>query len=78
MIICIFFFLFLTLPSFPLLRFSPVSYVRRTSQHQWRCSDVTFHCANQGLCEQWVQLINEQLSLLSMFIYGCPPTDVVL
>lgn len=42
-----------------------VSYVRRTSQHQWRCSDVTFHCANQGLCEQWVQLINEQLSLLS-------------
>ncbi|XP_073336894.1 ceramide kinase [Pagrus major] len=42
-----------------------VSHVRRTRQHQWRCSDVTFHCANQGLCEQWIQLINEQLSLLS-------------
>ncbi|XP_070785292.1 ceramide kinase [Enoplosus armatus] len=42
-----------------------VSYVRRTRQHQWRCSDVTFHCANQGLCEQWIQLINEQLTLLT-------------
>ncbi|GAA6233322.1 ceramide kinase-like [Lates japonicus] len=42
-----------------------VSYVRRTRQHQWRCSDVTFHCANQALCEQWIQVINEQLSLLT-------------
>ncbi|XP_035528790.1 ceramide kinase [Morone saxatilis] len=42
-----------------------VSYVRRTRQHQWRCSDITFQCANQGLCEQWIQVINEQLSLLA-------------
>ncbi|XP_022605554.1 ceramide kinase isoform X2 [Seriola dumerili] len=42
-----------------------VSYVRRTGQHQWRCSDVTFHCANQALCEEWIQVINEQLSLLA-------------
>ncbi|XP_069020877.1 ceramide kinase-like [Embiotoca jacksoni] len=42
-----------------------VSYVRRTRQHQWRCSDVTFHCANQGLCEQWIRVTNEQLSLLT-------------
>ncbi|KAM7378065.1 hypothetical protein PAMA_013119 [Pampus argenteus] len=42
-----------------------VSYVRRTLQHQWRCSDVTLHCTNQALCEQYIQVINEQLSLLS-------------
>ncbi|XP_074481751.1 ceramide kinase isoform X1 [Sebastes fasciatus] len=42
-----------------------VSYIRRTRQHQWRCSDVTFHSANEGLCEQWIQVINEQLSLLT-------------
>ncbi|XP_068573206.1 ceramide kinase [Cebidichthys violaceus] len=42
-----------------------VSYVRRTRQHQWRCSDVTFHSANEGLCEQWIQVINEQLSFLA-------------
>ncbi|XP_029318010.1 ceramide kinase [Cottoperca gobio] len=42
-----------------------VSCVRRTRQHRWRCSDVTFHSANQGLCEQWIQVINEQLSLLT-------------
>ncbi|KAM9327512.1 ceramide kinase [Pholidichthys leucotaenia] len=42
-----------------------VSYVRRTRQHQWRCSDVTFHCADPGLCEQWVRVTNEQLSILA-------------
>ncbi|KAK5849202.1 hypothetical protein PBY51_008862 [Eleginops maclovinus] len=42
-----------------------VSYVRRTRQHQWRCSEVTFHSANQALCEQWIKVINEQLSLLT-------------
>ncbi|XP_042259391.1 ceramide kinase [Thunnus maccoyii] len=54
-----------------------VSYVRRTRQHQWRCSNVTFHCANQGLCEQWIQVINEQLSFLpnrpkSLLVYINP------
>ncbi|XP_039995844.1 LOW QUALITY PROTEIN: ceramide kinase [Xiphias gladius] len=42
-----------------------VSYVRRTRQHQWRCCDVTFHCANQALCKQWIEVINGQLSLLT-------------
>ncbi|XP_031721545.1 ceramide kinase [Anarrhichthys ocellatus] len=42
-----------------------VSYVRRTRRHQWRCSDVTFHSASEGLCAQWIQVINEQLSLLA-------------
>ncbi|XP_054480699.1 ceramide kinase [Anoplopoma fimbria] len=42
-----------------------VSYIRRTKQHQWRCSDVTFHSANEGLCKQWIGVINEQLSLLT-------------
>ncbi|KAM4614844.1 ceramide kinase isoform 2-T2 [Polymixia lowei] len=42
-----------------------VSFVRRTGQHRWRCSDITFRCTNQGLCQQWIQTINEQLSLLS-------------
>nr|XP_040030636.1 ceramide kinase [Gasterosteus aculeatus aculeatus]XP_040030637.1 ceramide kinase [Gasterosteus aculeatus aculeatus] len=42
-----------------------VSYIRRRRQHQWRCRDVTFHSANEGLCDQWIQVINEQLSLLT-------------
>ncbi|XP_026182780.1 ceramide kinase isoform X2 [Mastacembelus armatus] len=42
-----------------------VSYVRRTRLHQWRCADATFHCASQELCEQWIKVINEQLSLLT-------------
>ncbi|XP_010785646.1 ceramide kinase [Notothenia coriiceps] len=42
-----------------------VSYVRRTRQHQWRCSEVTFHSANQALSEQWIKVINEQLALLT-------------
>eukprot|EP00066_Takifugu_rubripes_P026512 XP_011615778.1 PREDICTED: ceramide kinase-like isoform X2 [Takifugu rubripes] len=43
-----------------------VSYVRRTRRRRrWRCGDVTFHCTNQGLCEQWIQVINEQLSLFT-------------
>ncbi|XP_054609219.1 ceramide kinase isoform X1 [Dunckerocampus dactyliophorus] len=40
-----------------------VFYVSRMTQHQWRCSDITFHCANQELCERWIQTINDQLSL---------------
>lgn len=43
----------------------PVSYVRRSRQHRWRCANVTFHCANHGLCTQWIRLINEQLLQLS-------------
>lgn len=46
---------------------STVSYVRLTRRRWWRCGDVTFHCTNQGLCEQWIQVINEQLSLFSRF-----------
>lgn len=42
-----------------------VSYVRRTGQHLWRCSDVTFHCADQQTCEEWIRVANEQLSLLT-------------
>ncbi|XP_015812185.3 ceramide kinase isoform X1 [Nothobranchius furzeri] len=42
-----------------------VSYVRRMKQHQWQCSDVTFLCDSRGLCEQWIQVTNEQLSLLT-------------
>ncbi|XP_029902075.1 ceramide kinase isoform X2 [Myripristis murdjan] len=42
-----------------------VSYVRRTRQHRWRCCDITFHCSSQALSQQWIQAINEQLSLLS-------------
>ncbi|XP_076008156.1 ceramide kinase [Genypterus blacodes] len=42
-----------------------VSYVRRTRQHQWRCSDVTFHCSSADLRQQWIQAIEEQLSLFT-------------
>lgn len=42
-----------------------VSYVRRTRPHQWCCSEVIFHSANQALSEQWIKVINEQLALLT-------------
>ncbi|XP_068162989.1 ceramide kinase isoform X2 [Antennarius striatus] len=42
-----------------------VSSIRRTRRHQWCCNDVTFHCTSQGLCEQWIHIINEQLSLFT-------------
>ncbi|XP_056133646.1 ceramide kinase [Lampris incognitus] len=42
-----------------------VFYIRRMRQHRWLCSDITFHCTNQRLCQQWIQTIDEQLSLLS-------------
>lgn len=42
-----------------------VSHVRRTTQHQWRCSDVAFRCADRALCEQWVRVVNELLSSLT-------------
>ncbi|KAA0721185.1 Ceramide kinase [Triplophysa tibetana] len=42
-----------------------VSYVERTRQHCWRCSEVTFHCPELALCLLWVQTIREQLALLT-------------
>ncbi|KAG7454409.1 hypothetical protein MATL_G00259410 [Megalops atlanticus] len=42
-----------------------VSCVERASRHRWRCSDVTFHCTDGLVCQQWVQTIREQLSLLT-------------
>ncbi|XP_077401449.1 ceramide kinase [Vanacampus margaritifer] len=39
-----------------------VFYVRRTTQNQWRCDEITFYCDNLGLCQQWIQTINDQLS----------------
>ncbi|XP_055047456.2 ceramide kinase [Misgurnus anguillicaudatus] len=42
-----------------------VTYVERTRQHCWRCSDVTFHCPERALCLLWVETIREQLALLT-------------
>ncbi|XP_047431790.1 ceramide kinase [Mugil cephalus] len=42
-----------------------VSYVRRTRQHHWWCSHVTFHCASEGLRDQWIRVTNEQLASLT-------------
>ncbi|XP_071765884.2 ceramide kinase-like isoform X2 [Centroberyx gerrardi] len=42
-----------------------VSYVERTRQHRWRCSDVTFHCPEGALCQRWVSCIREQLAALA-------------
>uniref|UniRef100_A0A8C3B0M4 Ceramide kinase n=1 Tax=Cyclopterus lumpus TaxID=8103 RepID=A0A8C3B0M4_CYCLU len=46
-------------------KFHVTNYDGRTRRHQWCCSDVTFHCANEELCEQWIQVANEQLALLT-------------
>ncbi|KAK6309308.1 hypothetical protein J4Q44_G00207710 [Coregonus suidteri] len=45
-----------------------VSYVERVRQHRWRCSDVTFHCPEGALCQQWVQTIREQLAALMSWL----------
>ncbi|XP_030638566.1 ceramide kinase [Chanos chanos] len=42
-----------------------VSYVERMRGHRWRCSEVTFHCTDWRLCQQWIQTIKEQLSQLT-------------
>ncbi|KAL0968004.1 hypothetical protein UPYG_G00260890 [Umbra pygmaea] len=42
-----------------------VSYVERARHHRWRCCDVTFHCQEWALCQQWVQTIREQLAALT-------------
>lgn len=42
-----------------------VSFVRRTSKHQWRCRDVVFFCPERSLCEAWVSAITDQLGHLS-------------
>uniref|UniRef100_A0A8C7XL58 Ceramide kinase n=1 Tax=Oryzias sinensis TaxID=183150 RepID=A0A8C7XL58_9TELE len=43
----------------------PVFYVKRTKNHQWRCNEATFSCSSAELCEQWIQVTREQLSLLT-------------
>ncbi|XP_029908952.1 ceramide kinase-like isoform X2 [Myripristis murdjan] len=42
-----------------------VSYVERTRQHRWRCSEVTFQCPEGALCRLWVSSITEQLQALA-------------
>lgn len=43
-----------------------VSYTERTKHHCWRCKDIIFHCLDKAQRQQWVQTINNQLSLLSI------------
>ncbi|XP_051974746.1 ceramide kinase-like isoform X2 [Xyrauchen texanus] len=42
-----------------------VFYVERTTQHCWRCRNVTFQCSERAVCLLWVQTIRELLSLLT-------------
>ncbi|TRY59243.1 hypothetical protein DNTS_026382 [Danionella cerebrum] len=42
-----------------------VFYVKRTRQHCWQCSEVTFHCSEHSICLLWLQSIREQLGLLT-------------
>lgn len=42
-----------------------VSYVEKTGQHRWRCSNMTFFCSDETVCQQWVWTLKEQLSLLT-------------
>ncbi|XP_065482774.1 ceramide kinase isoform X3 [Caloenas nicobarica] len=38
-----------------------VYYVKKARNHHWRCSDVTFWCADEHLCNQWIQALKELL-----------------
>uniref|UniRef100_A0A803VXU5 Ceramide kinase n=1 Tax=Ficedula albicollis TaxID=59894 RepID=A0A803VXU5_FICAL len=40
-----------------------VYYVKRARNHRWRCSDVTFWCVDEHLCNQWTQALKESLEM---------------
>ncbi|XP_043352325.1 ceramide kinase isoform X2 [Dermochelys coriacea] len=40
-----------------------VYYVKRAQKHRWRCSEVTFWCVDEQLCNQWIQALKELLEL---------------
>ncbi|OXB61768.1 hypothetical protein ASZ78_007412 [Callipepla squamata] len=40
-----------------------VYYVKKARNHRWRCRDVTFWCADEYLCTQWIQALKELLEM---------------
>ena len=40
-----------------------VYYVKKARNHRWRCRDVTFWCADEILCNQWIQALKELLEM---------------
>ncbi|XP_073184468.1 ceramide kinase isoform X7 [Lepidochelys kempii] len=40
-----------------------VYYMKRAQKHRWRCSEVTFSCVDEQLCNQWIQALKELLEL---------------
>ncbi|XP_074872023.1 ceramide kinase isoform X2 [Carettochelys insculpta] len=40
-----------------------VYYVTRARKHRWRCSELTFWCVDEQLCNQWIQALKELLEL---------------
>ncbi|XP_009863095.1 PREDICTED: ceramide kinase-like, partial [Apaloderma vittatum] len=40
-----------------------VYYVKKSRNHRWRCSDVTFWCVDEHLCNQWIQALKESLEM---------------
>ncbi|XP_043569639.1 ceramide kinase isoform X2 [Chiloscyllium plagiosum] len=43
-----------------------VYHVQRSKEHHWECNEVTFHCSDHLLCNQWVKALKEQLDLQAM------------
>ncbi|XP_034734915.1 ceramide kinase-like [Etheostoma cragini] len=42
-----------------------VLYVERSRHHRWRCTEVTFTCPEEALCQHWVSSIREQLAAIA-------------
>ncbi|XP_039201850.1 ceramide kinase [Crotalus tigris] len=40
-----------------------VYHIRRAQHHRWRCSEVTFWCIDEHLCNQWICRLKELLDL---------------
>ncbi|XP_026558756.1 ceramide kinase [Pseudonaja textilis] len=40
-----------------------VYYIKRARHHRWRCSEVTFWCIDEHLCNQWICTLKELLDL---------------
>ncbi|XP_072097414.1 ceramide kinase [Mobula birostris] len=43
-----------------------VYHVKRSKEHHWLCSEVTFSSSDRQLCSQWIQAVEEQLDLQAM------------
>lgn len=48
--------------------FIVVYHVKRARHHCWQCSEVTFWCTDEQLCNRWIHALKELLDLQSKLL----------